>query len=131
MNRGIPETLKDIEALDKQELEKKYVHSQLGKNKTTISLDPFIDEIPDTQHGDPLDELITNKEKDPDKETSLWKAIDKLKNPYRHVIWLKNVDNLDYNEIAEKLNITYGNAKNIHSRGIAMLREQYVQEIIE
>lgn len=73
-----------------------------------------------------LEELFTVGDEDLAQGEKLKKAVELLLPHQQEVIYLRFVQDLDYNEIAEILEINYQSSKNLVSRTLAKLRLNYL-----
>jgi len=97
----------------------------LRAQKKQRSLTSFIDEeaivcatLADLGE-DPLDYIIKSE-----TEKQIWKAIEELPERYRMTFKLRQLDDLSYDEIAEKMSITKNTVKSNLRDAMAILREK-------
>ena len=92
-------------------------------NKTS-RISPFTDEeIPFTTNVTILDTLISNEDSEKLKQT-VSELLDELTPRQREAIYLRYMQEMDYEDIAELLNMNSNSARRLVHRGVKVLREK-------
>ncbi|MFV0504512.1 MAG: RNA polymerase sigma factor [Lachnospirales bacterium] len=103
---------------------------ELRKRKDLLSLDAPIKHNDENLQRDIVDKDFTPEEFiiEKEKKEILEVAISKLSPDFKSIIILREIENYNYDEIAEILNINVGTVKSRLSRGRKKLQEIYLKE---